>query len=149
VVNVAQRNSIYQTIERLLRDGLIRCRQRAVEPSGKDRLQITPGGDAAGVVKTMLSAPAVSSQVPRGRWRSCPSSRWRRREALAQRVSALGAPALSLLDGDMAGEHVPAAHLPGRVDTSAPCSPPSSTRQVDGRGPRHRQLVWRFEPWAG
>jgi DNA-binding PadR family transcriptional regulator len=62
VVNVAQRNSVYQTIARLIRDGLVRVKQTAREQSRPERTvyQITPRGRATlrAWLDAMLEAPA-------------------------------------------------------------------------------------------
>jgi DNA-binding PadR family transcriptional regulator len=62
VVNVAQRNSVYQTIDRLLRDGLIRVRETERDERRPERTvyAITPAGTAtlADWVRAMLRAPA-------------------------------------------------------------------------------------------
>src|SRR5262245_53570721 len=48
VVNVAQRNSLYQTIARLARDGLVRVQQTAREENRPERVvyEITEAGTA-------------------------------------------------------------------------------------------------------
>jgi len=62
VVNVAQRNSVYQTIDRLLRDGLIRVHETEREERRPERTvyAITPAGTGtlADWVRAMLRAPA-------------------------------------------------------------------------------------------
>jgi DNA-binding PadR family transcriptional regulator len=62
VVNVAQRNSIYQTIARLLRDGLARVRQTAREENRPERVvyEITPLGRTTldRWLEVMIGAPA-------------------------------------------------------------------------------------------
>ncbi|NUT33696.1 MAG: PadR family transcriptional regulator [Hamadaea sp.] len=62
VVNVAQRNSVYQTIERLLRAGYVRVAQTTREAGRPERTvyEITPEGREvhAGWLRTMLAAPA-------------------------------------------------------------------------------------------
>lgn len=62
VVNVAQRNSVYQTIERLLRDGLIEVQSTGRNENRPERTvyQITPGGRETlhEWLHTMLSTPS-------------------------------------------------------------------------------------------
>jgi DNA-binding PadR family transcriptional regulator len=62
VINVAQRNSIYQTIDRLNRDGLIAVRETSREENRPERTvyEITETGRAAlrEWMHTMLSTPA-------------------------------------------------------------------------------------------
>ncbi|MBG0813909.1 PadR family transcriptional regulator [Planomonospora sp. ID82291] len=62
VVNVAQRNSVYQTIDRLLRDGLIAVRETLREEGRPERTvyELTAAGREAlrRWLRTMLSAPA-------------------------------------------------------------------------------------------
>jgi DNA-binding PadR family transcriptional regulator len=62
VVNVAQRNSVYQTIARLLRSGLIRVQQTLRHEGRPERVvyEITDEGSATLVrwLKDMLAAPA-------------------------------------------------------------------------------------------
>ncbi|MFC4058747.1 PadR family transcriptional regulator [Planomonospora corallina] len=62
VVNVAQRNSVYQTIDRLLRDGLIAVRGTAREENRPERTvyELTGAGRQTlrDWMRTMLSAPA-------------------------------------------------------------------------------------------
>ncbi len=63
VVNVAQRNSVYQTIGRLLRSGLIRV-QRTVRDEGRPErvvYEITDEGSATlqSWLKAMLAVPAT------------------------------------------------------------------------------------------
>ena len=62
IVNVAQRNSIYQTIERLHRDGLIAVRETVRDERRPERTvyEITAQGDATlrAWLRAMLAAPA-------------------------------------------------------------------------------------------
>src|SRR5262245_13708601 len=62
VVNVAQRNSVYQTLTRLVRDGLVRAKQTTHAESRPERTvyQITPRGRQTldEWLETMLSTPA-------------------------------------------------------------------------------------------
>lgn len=62
VVNVAQRNSVYQTIERLLRDGLIAVRETSREENRPERTVYEPTEAGRETLRqwmrTMLSAPA-------------------------------------------------------------------------------------------
>lgn len=62
VVNVAQRNSVYQTIDRLLRDGLIAVRETSREENRPERTVYQPtdaGRDTLRQwMRTMLSARA-------------------------------------------------------------------------------------------
>ncbi|WP_229798837.1 PadR family transcriptional regulator [Planomonospora parontospora] len=62
VVNVAQRNSVYQTIDRLLRDGLIAVRETLREENRPERTvyELTGAGRETlrHWMRTMLSAPA-------------------------------------------------------------------------------------------
>jgi DNA-binding PadR family transcriptional regulator len=62
VVNVTQRNSVYQAIDRLLRDGLIEVRstERAENRPERTTYRITPAGRATlrEWLRTMLSTPA-------------------------------------------------------------------------------------------
>ncbi|GAA3447799.1 PadR family transcriptional regulator [Planomonospora venezuelensis] len=62
VVNVAQRNSVYQTIERLLRDGLIAVRETAREENRPERTVYEPTDAGRETLRqwmrTMLSTPA-------------------------------------------------------------------------------------------
>ncbi|GIH90598.1 PadR family transcriptional regulator [Planobispora siamensis] len=62
VVNVAQRNSVYQTIDRLLRDGLIAVRETSREENRPERTvyELTGTGRQTLVqwMRTMLSTPA-------------------------------------------------------------------------------------------
>ncbi|WP_229803132.1 PadR family transcriptional regulator [Planobispora rosea] len=62
VVNVAQRNSVYQTIERLLRDGLIAVRGTSREENRPERTVYELTGTGRETLKqwmrTMLSTPA-------------------------------------------------------------------------------------------
>jgi DNA-binding PadR family transcriptional regulator len=62
VINVAQRNSVYQTIDRLLRDGLIAVRETAREENRPERTVYEPtetGRDTLRQwMRTMLSTPA-------------------------------------------------------------------------------------------
>jgi hypothetical protein len=62
VVNVGQRNSVYQTIARLLRTGLIRIQQTLRSEGRPERVvyEITDEGRASVTrwLKEMLSAPA-------------------------------------------------------------------------------------------
>ena len=63
VVNVGQRNSVYQTISRLLRAGLIQVLETAKDEGRPERVtyQITDDGAATlqGWMKEMLAAPAA------------------------------------------------------------------------------------------
>ena len=63
VVNVAQRNSVYQTIARLLRSGLIRVQETSRGEGRPERVvyRITPEGSAAlqAWLKAMISEPAA------------------------------------------------------------------------------------------
>jgi DNA-binding PadR family transcriptional regulator len=63
VVNVGQRNSVYQTISRLLRAGLIRVQETAKDEGRPERVtyQITDDGSATlhGWMKEMLARPAA------------------------------------------------------------------------------------------
>jgi len=63
VVNVGQRNSVYQTISRLLRAGLIQVLETAKDEGRPERMtyQITDDGAATlqGWMKDMLAAPAA------------------------------------------------------------------------------------------
>ena len=63
VVNVGQRNSVYQTISRLLRAGLIQVLETAKDEGRPERVtyQITEDGAATlqGWMKDMLAAPAA------------------------------------------------------------------------------------------
>lgn len=62
VVNVTQRNSVYQTLDRLLRDGLIEVRstERAENRPERTTYRITPAGRATlrDWLRTMVSTPA-------------------------------------------------------------------------------------------
>ena len=62
VVNVTQRNSVYQTIDRLLRDGLVEVRstERAENRPERTTYRITPAGRATlrEWLGTMVSIPA-------------------------------------------------------------------------------------------
>ncbi|GIH80133.1 PadR family transcriptional regulator [Planobispora longispora] len=62
VVNVAQRNSVYQTIERLLRDGLVAVRETSREENRPERTvyELTDTGRETlkQWMRTMLSTPA-------------------------------------------------------------------------------------------
>jgi DNA-binding PadR family transcriptional regulator len=62
VVNVTQRNSVYQTIDRLLRDGLIEVRstERAENRPERTTFRITPAGRTTlrEWLRTMISTPA-------------------------------------------------------------------------------------------
>ncbi|WP_062350632.1 PadR family transcriptional regulator [Herbidospora yilanensis] len=61
VVNVAQRNSVYQTIDRLLRDGLITVRTTAREENRPERTVYEPTADGRDTLRewmrAMLSTP--------------------------------------------------------------------------------------------
>ncbi|MFI6508847.1 PadR family transcriptional regulator [Streptosporangium sp. NPDC050855] len=62
VVNVAQRNSVYQTIDRLLRDGLIAVRETLREENRPERTVYEPTETGLETLRawmrTMLSTPA-------------------------------------------------------------------------------------------
>lgn len=62
VVNVAQRNSVYQTLDRLLRDGLVEVREVARDERRPERTvyQLTPTGATTlqAWVRDMLATPA-------------------------------------------------------------------------------------------
>ncbi|WP_162908337.1 PadR family transcriptional regulator [Allorhizocola rhizosphaerae] len=62
VVNVAQRNSVYQTIDRLLRDGLLKIRETAREENRPERTvyELTDSGRDTLLqwMRTMLSTPS-------------------------------------------------------------------------------------------
>lgn len=62
VVNVAQRNSVYQTIDRLLRDGLVEVREVERDERRPERTvyQLTDTGDATlrAWLRDMLASPA-------------------------------------------------------------------------------------------
>lgn len=62
VINVAQRNSVYQTIDRLLREGLIEIRETSRQENRPERTvyQPTPAGRETlkEWMRTMLSTPA-------------------------------------------------------------------------------------------
>ncbi|GGQ00773.1 PadR family transcriptional regulator [Streptosporangium pseudovulgare] len=62
VVNVAQRNSVYQTIDRLLRAGLIAVRETSREENRPERTVYEPTGEGHETLRRwmreMLSAPA-------------------------------------------------------------------------------------------
>ena len=63
VANVAQRNSVYQTIERLEREGLIRVRETLRSEGRPERTvyELTPDGTATATrwLREMLSTPAT------------------------------------------------------------------------------------------
>ncbi len=62
VVNVAQRNSVYQTIDRLLRDGLLRVRETSREENRPERTVYEPTDAGRDTLiewmRTMLSTPS-------------------------------------------------------------------------------------------
>jgi len=122
VVNVAQRNSIYQTIARLVRDQLARVRETSREENRPERVvyEITALGKATleTWMETMLSAlarefpefPAAVSFIallPPSKARACLEAR---RTAVAQRlaeariglerVQAMGLPRLFVLEDE-------------------------------------------------
>jgi DNA-binding PadR family transcriptional regulator len=106
VVNVAQRNSIYQTIERLLRDGLIQVQatERSENRPERTVYEITAGGGETlrEWMITMLSTPAREFPEFPAALAFLPIIKVQEaREALAQRVGTLQAQ-LSALDTDMA-----------------------------------------------
>jgi len=106
VVNVAQRNSIYQTIERLLRDGLIQIQatERAENRPERTVYEITPiGRDTLREwMKIMLSTPAREfPEFPAALAFLPILTQDEAREALAQRHATLAAQ-LSKLDSEVA-----------------------------------------------
>jgi DNA-binding PadR family transcriptional regulator len=105
VVNVAQRNSIYQTIERLLRDGLIEVQatERAEKRPERTVYEITDGGHETlrEWMKTMLSTPAREfPEFPAALAFLPIVTQQEARAALALRVSTLKAH-LSAMDAEM------------------------------------------------
>jgi DNA-binding PadR family transcriptional regulator len=106
VVNVAQRNSIYQTIERLLRDGLIQVQatERAENRPERTVYEITAEGRKTlrEWMLTMLSTPAREFPEFPAALAFLPIVRQEEaRDALARRTEALEAQ-LSALDSEMA-----------------------------------------------
>ena len=84
VVNVTQRNSIYQTIERLLRDELVEVESTAREANRPERTtyQITdagPGDPARLAGRDALARPPASTRSSRPPCRSCRTSARRKR----------------------------------------------------------------------
>ncbi len=75
VVNVAQRNSVYQTIDRLLRDGLIAVQTTTRDENRPERTVYEPthaGRDTLREwMRTMLAAPRREFPSSRRRWPSC------------------------------------------------------------------------------
>jgi DNA-binding PadR family transcriptional regulator len=106
VVNVAQRNSIYQTIERLLRDGLIEVQatERSENRPERTVYEITPQGRETlrEWMKTMLSTPAREfPEFPAALAFLPIITMDEAREALTQRLSTLQTQ-LSAVDTEMA-----------------------------------------------
>lgn len=106
VVNVAQRNSIYQTIERLVRDGLIEVQatERAENRPERTVYEITPSGRETlrDWMLTMLSTPAREfPEFPAALAFMPVVTQEEARDALAQREATLEAQ-LSRLDSEMA-----------------------------------------------
>ncbi|GAB3909369.1 PadR family transcriptional regulator [Microbispora bryophytorum subsp. camponoti] len=106
VVNVAQRNSVYQTIERLLRDGLLAIRETTREENRPERTVYEATETGRETLKqwmrTMLSTPAREFPEFPAALAFLPVLR--PEEALAalrQRIAALEA-RLSALDTEMA-----------------------------------------------
>jgi DNA-binding PadR family transcriptional regulator len=106
VVNVAQRNSVYQTIERLLRDGLIdvQATERAENRPERTVYEITREGRETlrEWMLTMLSTPAREfPEFPAALAFLPIVTQEEAREALGRRAAALEAQ-LSALDSEMA-----------------------------------------------
>lgn len=113
VINVAQRNSVYQTIDRLLRDGLIAVRGTAREENRPERTvyEPTPAGRATlrEWLLTMLSTPAREfPEFPAALAFLPVLSPQEARAALERRCAALEE-RLAALDGELAEL---SAHLP-------------------------------------
>lgn len=113
VINVAQRNSVYQTIDRLLRDGLITVRETAREENRPERTVYEPTPAGRETLRqwmlTMLSTPAREfPEFPAALAFLPVLSPQEARAALEQRCAAL-AERLAALDGELAGL---AARLP-------------------------------------
>jgi DNA-binding PadR family transcriptional regulator len=106
VVNVAQRNSVYQTIDRLLRDGLIAVRETLREENRPERTvyELTGAGRETlrDWMRTMLSTPAREFPEFPAALAFLPVLRpGEVREALQERLVSL-AERLSALDADLA-----------------------------------------------
>ena len=106
VVNVAQRNSVYQTIERLLRDGLIAVRETARAENRPERTVYEPTPAGRAVLREwllgMLSAPAREfPEFPAALAFLPVLSPQEVRAALEERRAALEA-RLAALDGELA-----------------------------------------------
>ncbi|MBG0831106.1 PadR family transcriptional regulator [Planomonospora sp. ID67723] len=106
VVNVAQRNSVYQTIDRLLRDGLIAVRETSREENRPERTVYEPTGAGRETLKqwmrTMLSTPAREFPEFPAALAFLPALEPDEvREALQERLDRLRS-RLSALDGELA-----------------------------------------------
>jgi DNA-binding PadR family transcriptional regulator len=117
VVNVAQRNSVYQTIERLLRDGLIQVQatERSENRPERTVYEITSSGRETlrEWMITMLSTPAREfPEFPAALAFMPIITQEEAREALAQRLSTLQTQ-LSTVDNEMvqAGTFLPRIFL--------------------------------------
>jgi DNA-binding PadR family transcriptional regulator len=117
VINVAQRNSVYQTIERLHRDGLIAIRETTREENRPERTIYEPTGAGRETLRqwmqTMLSTPAREfPEFPAALAFLPVLSPVEAREALEQRLLALEA-RLSSVDTELAegGKSVPRLFL--------------------------------------
>ncbi|MEU6430214.1 PadR family transcriptional regulator [Microbispora sp. NPDC046973] len=106
VVNVAQRNSVYQTIERLLRDGLLAVRETTREENRPERTVYEATETGRETLKqwmrTMLSTPAREfPEFPAALAFLSVVTPEEALTALRQRIAALEA-RLSALDAEMA-----------------------------------------------
>lgn len=106
VVNVAQRNSVYQTIERLLRDGLLAVRETTREENRPERTVYEATETGRETLKqwmrTMLSTPAREfPEFPAALAFLPVLTPEEALAALRQRIAALEA-RLSALDAEMA-----------------------------------------------
>ncbi len=117
VVNVAQRNSVYQTIDRLVRDGLLAIRETSREENRPERTvyELTePGRDTLlEWMRTMLSTPAREfPEFPAALAFLPVLGPADAREALEQRVAALETK-LSALETNLAegGKFLPRLFL--------------------------------------
>jgi DNA-binding PadR family transcriptional regulator len=117
VVNVAQRNSVYQTIERLLRDGLIAVRETSREENRPERTVYEPTEAGRETLRqwmrVMLSTPAREfPEFPAALAFLPVLEPDEARAALEERLGALEA-RLSAVDGELAesGKFLPRIFL--------------------------------------
>jgi len=154
VVNVTQRNSVYQTIQRLVRDELVegRSTERTENPL---RTHDVPDHrrrphDPAHWLYTMVSTPDAVSTRSSGR--PVISAQPRRAEAIAAlttRLTRLEERLTALADEMAYGRHLPPARVPDRVGVPAPGrrggvglrpGPPGRpARQTQSPGRSHRR----------